>query len=340
MPGVFFSYSHADEALRDQLEKQLAMLKRQGVIDTWHDRRIGAGQSIDQAIHAQMERDEIILLLVSPDFLASDYCYDIEMKRAMQRHEAGQAIVIPVILRACDWHNAPFGKLNATPRDGKPITQWPDIDEAFLQVAKAVREAAGRITASARPTPDPAFAPPPFSSAPATTSAATPTATTGGIIATAMETSARSSNLRLAKTFSQRDKDQFQLETFEFMARFFENSLTELQARNPGVEGAFRRVDANRFFATVYKNGKDVARGTVFMGGGAFSRGINYVQGETTSSSTLNEALSVEADDNMLYLTSMGMASFGRDRDPKLSQEGAAELFWRILIGPLQGSDW
>ena len=188
MPSVFFSYSHADEALRDQLEKQLAMLRRQGVIETWHDRRIGAGQDIDHAIDEHINRDEIILLLVSPDFLASDYCYDIEMKRAMERHHAGKAIVIPVILRACDWHHAPFGKLNATPRDGKPVTQWPDIDEAFLQVARAVREAAERVPGAAKPTPQRTAGPTP-SDAPMPAEAAGP----------------RSSNLRVAKTFTQRD---------------------------------------------------------------------------------------------------------------------------------------
>lgn len=98
LPNVFFSYCHADEALRDQLEKQLSMLKRQGVIETWHDRRIGAGQEIDAAIDDHINSDEIILLLVSPDFIASDYCYNIEMTRAMERHGAGEAIVIPVIL--------------------------------------------------------------------------------------------------------------------------------------------------------------------------------------------------------------------------------------------------
>lgn len=118
LAGVLFSYSHADEALRDQLEKQLPMLKRQGVIDTWHDRRIGADQEIAYEIDEQINRDEIILLLVSADFLASNYCYNIEMKRAMERHEAGEAIVIPIILRACDWYHAPFGKLNAVPREG------------------------------------------------------------------------------------------------------------------------------------------------------------------------------------------------------------------------------
>lgn len=92
MPSVFFSYSHADEHLRNQLEKQLSMLKRQGVIDTWHDRRIGAGQNIDDAIDQHINRDEIILLLVSPDFIDSDYCYNIEMKCALERNEAGEAI--------------------------------------------------------------------------------------------------------------------------------------------------------------------------------------------------------------------------------------------------------
>ncbi|KRG47077.1 toll/interleukin-1 receptor domain-containing protein [Stenotrophomonas geniculata] len=319
MPTVFFSYSHADEDLRDQLEKQLAMLKRQGVIETWHDRRIGAGQELGQVIDDHINSDDIILLLVSPDFIASDYCYDIEMKRAMERHEAGEAIVIPVILRACDWHHAPFGKLLGTPKDGKPVTQWPDRDEAFLQVARSVRDAAGRISGS---------------QAPATVKNPSPKATVRQSDASQSITSPRSSNLRLSKTFTQRDKDHFKAETFEYIARYFENSLAELQARNPGFEGVFRRVDANRFFATIYKDGKDVARATVYMGG--MLGGINYLQGETDSSNSSNESLSVQADDQMLFLTSMGMSSFGREREQKLTQEGAAELLWGLVIAPLQ----
>lgn len=319
MPTVFFSYSHADEDLRDQLEKQLAMLKRQGVIETWHDRRIGAGQELGQVIDDHINSDDIILLLVSPDFIASDYCYDIEMKRAMERHEAGEAIVIPVILRACDWHHAPFGRLLGTPKDGKPVTQWPDRDEAFLQVARSVRDAAGRISGS---------------QAPATVKNPPSKATVRQSDASPSITSPRSSNLRLSKTFTQRDKDHFKTETFEYIARYFENSLAELQARNPGFEGVFRRVDANRFFATIYKDGKDVARATVYMGG--MLGGINYLQGESDSSNSSNESLSVDADDQMLFLTSMGMSSFGREHDRKMSQEGAAELLWGLVIAPLQ----
>lgn len=120
------------------------------------------------------------------------------------------------------------------------------------------------------------------------------------------------------------------------MARYFENSLAELEARNPEYEGAYRRIDANRFFATIYHNGKDVARATIYIGGDSFGRGINFVHGETTQSNTLNESLRVETDDQTPYLAAMGMASMGQEKDKKLSQEGAAELYWSLLIRPLQ----
>jgi hypothetical protein len=138
---AILSYSHEDEALRDPLEIQLAMLKRQGLIEAWHDRRIVAGSKLDGAISDKLEEADLILLLVSPDFIACDYCYDVEMTRALERHHASEARVIPVILRPCDWHSAPFGGLLATPRDGKAITKWPDIDEAFLDVVTAIRRA-------------------------------------------------------------------------------------------------------------------------------------------------------------------------------------------------------
>jgi len=134
MASVFFSYSHADEELRDQLEKHLTMLRRQGLISAWHDRRIKAGDAIDTRISAELEQASIILLLVSSDFLASEYCYDVEMMRAMERHATGEARVIPIILRPCDWHDAPFGKLLAAPTDGKAVTKWSNRDEAWLDM--------------------------------------------------------------------------------------------------------------------------------------------------------------------------------------------------------------
>lgn len=145
---VFYSYSHKDEQLRDQLNAHLIVLKRQHVIDDWHDRRISAGQEWEGRIHEHVNSAKVILLLISSDFLASDYCYDIEMARALERHYSGEAIVIPVILRACDWTSAPFGKLQALPRNAEPVTSWQNIDEAFTGVAKGIREAINNLKAS------------------------------------------------------------------------------------------------------------------------------------------------------------------------------------------------
>jgi len=138
---LFYSYAHSDERLRKQLEKHLAIMKRQGLIEGWHDRKIVAGTQWKDQIDEHLNSADIILLLVSSDFLASNYCYDIEMVRALERDKAGEAIVIPVILRPCDWTEAPFSKLQALPKDAKPVTTWANRDEAFLDVARGIRAA-------------------------------------------------------------------------------------------------------------------------------------------------------------------------------------------------------
>jgi TIR domain len=113
---VFYSYAHRDEPLRTELDKYLSLLQRQGVIAGWHDRHITAGTEWAGAIDAHLQRAQIILLLVSADVLASDYCYDVELQRAMARHEAGEARVIPIILRAVDWQGAPLANSKPSPK--------------------------------------------------------------------------------------------------------------------------------------------------------------------------------------------------------------------------------
>ena len=153
--ALFYSYSHKDEDLRDELETHLAMLRRKGVIEEWHDRRIAAGDEWNAEINKHLERADIVLFLVSADFLASDYCFDVEVERAMERHEAGEARVIPVFLRDCDWEGAPFGRLQGVPTDARSVTSWENRDEAFTDVTKAIRRAAEEMqekqTAPPRP---------------------------------------------------------------------------------------------------------------------------------------------------------------------------------------------
>ena len=159
--SLFYSYSHKDEALRDKLETHLSLLKDQDVIRDWHDRRIEAGTEWDGAISENLDKAGIILLLVSADFVASRYCLDVEVARAMERHEAGTARVIPVILRpVAGWQFAPFGKLQALPRGGRPVTKWGNRDEAFADVARGIREAAKSLAAGT-PGPSSPVTPPP-----------------------------------------------------------------------------------------------------------------------------------------------------------------------------------
>lgn len=143
--SIFISYSHLDDELRQKLDTHLSVLRRQGVISVWHDRRIIAGEEWARAIDDNLEAADIILLLISPDFIASDYCYDIEMKRAVERHEVGEAVVIPVILRSCVWQGAPFGKIQGLPRDAKPVASAANRDEAFTEVVAGIQRAVKKL---------------------------------------------------------------------------------------------------------------------------------------------------------------------------------------------------
>ena len=140
--SVFISYSHKDNALREELETHLKILQRQGMIQTWSDRCILPGDEWKDEIDDKLNRADIILLLISSDFIASDYCYDIEMKRAMERHANDEAVVIPVVLRHCDWKSTPFSKLGVSPKDGVPVKDWDDPDRAWLNVETSIRQVA------------------------------------------------------------------------------------------------------------------------------------------------------------------------------------------------------
>ena len=138
---VFYSYSHKDEALRNELDKHLSSLRQEGLIQPWHDRRITPGDEWKNQIDDNLKAAQLILLLISSDFMASGYCIDIEMKQAMKLHKARKARIIPIILRPVDWTKAPFASLQALPTDGRPVTEWPNQDSAFLNIAQGIRRA-------------------------------------------------------------------------------------------------------------------------------------------------------------------------------------------------------
>lgn len=146
---IFFCYAREDEPLLNKLKSHLRPLQREGLIEVWYDRDISAGTEWEAEIKQHLNTAQIVLLLVSPDFMDSDYCYGIEMKRALERRAKGEAEVIPVILRHVYWHGEPLGKLQALPKDGKPVTD-PDLynlDRAFYDVATGIRVVVEKLNA-------------------------------------------------------------------------------------------------------------------------------------------------------------------------------------------------
>jgi hypothetical protein len=142
---VFLSYSHKDEVYKKDLEIHLSALEKQKVITTWNDRMIAPGDEWKNKINCHIEDAKIILLLVSPDFIASDYCHDEEMTRALERHETGDTCVIPIIIRPCLWKETPLARLQALPSDARPVSTWSDRDEAFVNIVQGIKKAIEKI---------------------------------------------------------------------------------------------------------------------------------------------------------------------------------------------------
>ena len=293
-------------------------LKRSGIVEIWHDRRLVAGEDWDHGIREELERANIILLLISPDFMASEYINDVEIKRAMERHDVGSACVIPVILRPCIWDLAPFAKLQALPKKGKAVSKWANPDDAYLDIAEGIRRASEIVH-------DPrnhqaVFAP---------TQSSTAAKSTSG---------PRSGNLQITKNFTDVDKDIFKNDAFDYIRRYIKGSLEELAARHRNVRSSFRQIDGSSFSAVVYRDGLKVSACTVMIGGRLGD--IMYSSTENAPDNSCNESLSVVADDQELFFKAAGMSMItgNMHRDQKLSVEEGAELFWSLLIKPLQHS--
>lgn len=145
---IFCCYAHEDKALLRQLKVRLKPLQRQRLIEVWHDCDVSAGSEWEHEIGKHLNEAQIILLLISPDFMASDYCYSVEMKRALERHDNGEARVIPIILRPVNWKNTPLSRLQALPNEKKPITTWRNRDTAFVNILEGINYAIENMSIS------------------------------------------------------------------------------------------------------------------------------------------------------------------------------------------------
>ncbi len=317
MVKVFISYSHNDEADRNELEKHLSVLRRQKLIEPWNDRRILAGVNLGNEIDKKLTESDLILLLVSPDFLASEYCYSKEMEKALQMRREEIAWVIPIILEYCDWKNTPLKDLRACPKDGQPISEYPNPNKAFQEVVEDIREVIDKIRAER---------------ADACETAPKEVSAKGDLkLQPVFVDDVRSSNLRIKKGFTDYERDSFKKEAFEYIRKFFKNSLDELKKRNPDIEYIFEK-EANKFYATVYRSGCEIASCSVINRVGNDSwRGITYSRSKQDNS--VSSLLTVQDDGYSLFLAPTLMMA---NSNEPLSQRGAAELYWNRFIEPLQ----
>ncbi|UWR38632.1 toll/interleukin-1 receptor domain-containing protein [Sulfitobacter sp. W074] len=304
---AFISYSHRDKGALERLHVHLKNLIRDGHIETWYDRDILAGSGLDAEIERELEAADLFLLIVSPDFIASDYCVEREMKRALERHAAGNARVVPIIVEECDWKAmGDLRQLKAVPTDGKAISEWANPNTAYLNVVQELRRIIEieRAPASvAKVAPEPEAVPP----------------------ATA--------RYRARKDFDEIDRSDFREAAFDTIKDYFRRATGEIDSID-GLRGRFTDRGTTSFAATVVNGGQrdGAAHITVHCRNARIALGdIYYSFDENGGENTANGGFNLSADDYELFLVRT-MNIFG-NADEKLAPEQAAEMLWNEFIG-------
>ena len=301
---VFLSYSHKDGEALQRLRTHLAPLRRQGHIEAWYDREILAGSELDAEISVELESCQLFLLLVSPDFLASVYCYEREMSRALERHESGEVRVIPIIIEPCDWRSSPLGRLKALPNDAVPVSEWPNQNSAYFDIVNELRRVVTAEDAPSSPV------------VPTDTPMVAPTPRT------------RRSGYRIRRDFDQIDRSEFREAAFTAIHSYFQTKIAEINDE-PNLRGRFSSATPSSFSCTVVNRALD--RGTAHItvrscsGNSGFGE-ISFAYSENAPEGSANGFFTIEADEYELYLRGL-LFGFGHKED-RFSPEGAAEHLW------------
>jgi hypothetical protein len=302
---AFISYSHIDGAALSRFATHLAMLRREGMLADWVDQKILAGGEIDKEVSRQLDACDLFLPLVSPDFLNSNYCYDTEMKRAIERHESGAIRIVPIIIEPCDWKASPLKRFKALPRDGKPVAEWTNKNNAYLDVVTELRRLIEEMPSAEMP----------------------------GSNATGLaQRSGPGRKYRVKKDFDEIDKKDFRKRAFEKIHDYFAGAAAEIN----GVDGLKARLEllgSDGFTCTVVNRQKrnTAAHITVYSKGGRASLGdITYSFQEKAEPGTANGWFSVECDDYDLFLALNSLGS--RREEKRLTPEDAAEALWEEFL--------
>lgn len=220
MSNLFISYSHRDENVVDELEKHFTLLKNEGSLSTWYDNKILPGTNIDKAVFDQLEKSDIFLAILSPDYIASYYCYEREFKRALEKTEAGGFTIIPVIADHCDWKSSPFGQFKALPKDGKAITTWLNPNAAYLNVTEELRRLLKELNNAASKKE------------------------------TGVRPAVTSRNYKIKQDFTAVDVLNFKEETFKQVLNYFQTAIAEVDSLDD-IQARFTHQDKSSFSAII-----------------------------------------------------------------------------------------
>ncbi len=290
----------------ERLHVHLAMLRREGGISDWYDREILAGRVIDKEIAAQLNDSRLFVALVSPDFLNSRYCYEAEMQKAIAKHDAGEIVVVPIILEPCDWLASPLKRFKAIPRDGKAISEWTNQNTAFLDVVTELRRLVQSIGSAMTP-------------------AAKPISGQQSV----------PSRYRIKKTFDEIDYQDFRREAYEAIRDYFEKSAREIDGVE-GLRGRYQAIDPQGFTCSVanqlIKSGREgVAHITVRSSASRHGLGdIYYSHSANAPENTANGSFRVDADEYRQFLR--GDFFTGESRERVWSPQEAAQRLWEDLL--------
>ncbi|MGE3709459.1 MAG: toll/interleukin-1 receptor domain-containing protein [Hyphomicrobiaceae bacterium] len=301
---AFISYSHADEVALGRLHKHLSMLQRDNLLNAWTDHAILAGARFDEAIAETLESSSLFLALVSPDYLSSRYCYDVEFKRALALEKQGKLRIVPIILQPCDWKNSPLSSFLALPKDGKPVSEWTNENNAYLDVVTNLRRIIDELSGSA-PAKRPASAP-----------------------------TAGARRLRVKRDFDAIQKAEFADQSFEEMKAYFAASCEELNGiDNANLKAKFEAMDANAFTCTIVNRAmRSGGEAHITVRNNKRQRhfgDISYVHERYAAGNTANGFVRVEEDEYSLFLSMDSF--FGRDREKRYTGKEAAESLWLDL---------
>lgn len=299
--NAFISYSHADEKVLDRLHKHLAVLQRDGNLSTWSDHKLLPGAKFGSEISAALENSGLFLALVSPDYLASNYCYEKEFEHALRMADAGKIRIVPIVIEPCDWQASPLGQFVALPKDGKPVSEWTNQNNAFLDIVTGLR----RLLAA--------------SSVEGERSGAAP-----------------ARRPRVKQDFDAIQKSEFADQAYEVIKSYFQASCSELNdIADTNLKAKFEQMSNTAFTCTVVNRAKrsgGEAHITVRNSkqSGHFGD-INYVYQRHAADNTSNGSIRVAADDYELHLT---LENFGNSRrgESKSTPQQAASVLWLDFV--------